>query len=294
MHVITILRDYLGITQTELARQAGITQADLSEMEKHPYGSIEKYKRLSAVLDIPIHTLVTNDLTTMPISFFDAHPHRPYRDLDNNKDKRTIIGRGGEEEALRIEQLRVDKIAPVLSHMVLPYYKFRSNSPGFDILSYDLLNNQVSPIFIEVKTTEKDADADFTITRKEFAAAKKAAARGIPYRFYRFSRWGHTDQSLQILDFATMLPLRQIYPSDFTCSMKPQAVAVNGIAYYRQLRGLTQTQLADQLGIFPHHLCLYEKGEQEAKAVTYQKIAEVLETTIDELLRSHDVPPYEQ
>ena len=211
MHVITILRDYLGISQMELARRAGITQADLSEVEDHPYGSIEKYKRLSAVLGIPVHTLVTNDFTAVPLSFFETHPHRLYHNIDDSKDKRAVMGRGGEEEAFRMEQARVAAIAPVLSHMVLPYYKFRSNSPGFDILSYDLLEDRLTPVFIEVKTTEKKADTDFTLTRNEFATAKKATENGIPYRFYRFTRWGHPDQHLHVLDYATMLPLHQIY-----------------------------------------------------------------------------------
>ena len=163
MHVITILRDYLGLNQIELAKQANISQADLSEIESHPYGSIEKYKRLSAVLGIPVHTLVTNDFTGVPMSFFEAHPHRPYHDIASNKDKRYVIGRGGEEVAFRMEQERAAKVAPALAHMVLPYYKFRSNSPGYDILSY---GPDGKPVLIEAKTTEKEPETEEPTTTK--------------------------------------------------------------------------------------------------------------------------------
>ena len=290
MHVITILRDYLGINQIELAQQANVTQADLSEIESHPYGSIEKYKRLSKVLGIPVHTLVTNDFTGVPMSFFEAHPHRPYRNTTSSKDKRYIIGRGGEEAAFRMEQVRTAKITPALAHMVLPYYKFRSNSPGYDILSYD---SNGKPILIEVKTTENEPETEFTLTRHEYSVARKMTARGIPYHIYRYSRFGQPDQQLDILDFSTMTPL-QIYPSEYTCSTAPKANKITGITYYRQLRGLTQIQLAEQMGISPHHISRYEKGEREPKATTYQKIAELLEVSIDDLLATYPVSAYEQ
>lgn len=76
MHLIQIVRNYLGLTQQELAQRVGITQADLCEMEiKPPYGRIDKYQRLSNYLGIPVHALVTNDCTLVPLSFFDKHSH---------------------------------------------------------------------------------------------------------------------------------------------------------------------------------------------------------------------------
>ena len=40
MHIIQVIRHYLGLTQQELARQAGISQPDLCEMEiKDPESS---------------------------------------------------------------------------------------------------------------------------------------------------------------------------------------------------------------------------------------------------------------
>ena len=40
MHIIRILRDYIGITQKELALRAGISAADLSDMESGMGGVI--------------------------------------------------------------------------------------------------------------------------------------------------------------------------------------------------------------------------------------------------------------
>lgn len=33
MHIIQVVRDYLGITQAQLAKAAGLSQADICEME---------------------------------------------------------------------------------------------------------------------------------------------------------------------------------------------------------------------------------------------------------------------
>ncbi len=284
MHIITVLREYLGINQVTLAKQANITQADLSEMESRPpYGSIEKYRRLAAVLDVPVHTLVTNDFTTVPLSFFDTHPHRPY--CKCKEGARSKIGRNGEDEALRMEQERVTRISPTLSHLVLPYYKLRTHSPGYDILSFD---ENAKPIFIEVKTTEGPSDTDFTLTSREHDTAKKVTQLGKSYLIYRFSNWGQPNQQLDVLDFATMSPL-QIYPSNYTCSMTPRSTDICGITYHRQQRNLTQTQLAEMLNILQNHLCLYEKGVRSCPVTIYQKISELLEVPIDDLLKTYPV-----
>ena len=79
MHIIQIVRHYLGLTQKELAQKAGVSQPDLCEMEiKEPYGRIDKYKRLSEYLGIPVHALVINDCTLIPESFFEKHAPRQY------------------------------------------------------------------------------------------------------------------------------------------------------------------------------------------------------------------------
>ncbi len=103
MHVIQIVRSYLGLSQQELASRVGITQPDLCEMEiKPPYGRIEKYERLSEYLGIPIHALVNNDCTLVPLSFFDKHTHAPY--AESASSGKQELGRDGEEAVLKREK----------------------------------------------------------------------------------------------------------------------------------------------------------------------------------------------
>ena len=73
MHTITILRDYMGISQTEMAKRAKLTQPDISEMEhRQPYGQITKYQRLAAELGTTVHSLVMNSMTFIYIRLIGA------------------------------------------------------------------------------------------------------------------------------------------------------------------------------------------------------------------------------
>lgn len=103
MHLIQIVRHYLGLSQKELAQKAGITQPDLCEMEiKEPYGRIDKYKRLSEYLGIPVHALVTNDCRLIPETFFERHT--PKRYTEKVAGSNLELGRGGEDTVLQMEQ----------------------------------------------------------------------------------------------------------------------------------------------------------------------------------------------
>lgn len=101
MHLIQIIRRYLGATQKELAQLAGISQPDLCEMEtKKPYGWIDKYQKLSDYLLIPVHALVTNDCTLVPLSFFARHPGASY--MECSAGGNAGLGRRGEDAAFVI------------------------------------------------------------------------------------------------------------------------------------------------------------------------------------------------
>lgn len=135
MHLIQIVRHYLGLSQKELAQKAGITQPDLCEMEiKEPYGRIDKYKRLSEYLGIPVHALVTNDCRLIPETFFERHT--PKRYTEKVAGSNLELGRGGDDTVLQMEQERLAQINVSLSRLVMPFYKMRYR-PGYDILSFD-------------------------------------------------------------------------------------------------------------------------------------------------------------
>ena len=276
MHVITVLRDYMGMSQMQLAGLAGITQADLSEIEtRSPYGSIAKYERLSAVLSVPVDTLVRNDYTAVPLSFFEKHPHAEYL------EETSRVGRDGEEEALRLEQERLSKQFNTLHRLVIPYFKLRRSSPGYDILSFD---EHGRPVYIEVKTTVHGEDQTFRLTAHEHDTAQKLTDKGERYCIYRFISWGSTEQKLHVIPFPDMLRGARIMPTQFICTMTDRVTEVCGIAYHRRKKGISQEELASRLGILQQHLCRYEKGGRKCPVTMYRKISDLLEVPIDDLL----------
>lgn len=278
MHLIQIVRNYLGLTQQEMAMRVGITQADLCEMEiKQPYGRIEKYERLSAYLGIPIHALVNNDCTLVPLSFFDRHQHTPYAESATGGVQG--LGREGEEAVFAGEQQRLAQINPSLARLVLPYYKLRYR-PGFDILSFD---DTGKPVCIEVKTTAGD-DPDFVLTKQEYHKAVKMTSNGTDYLIYRHTNWGTEKQVLTVYDFKELKDLGNVSPSTYVCCPGKREPIVTGIRYHRELCGLSKGELADYLGIQTPHLWRFETGERRCSVEVYQRMAAILNTTIDELL----------
>ncbi|MBQ2858201.1 MAG: hypothetical protein IJE78_13985 [Bacteroidaceae bacterium] len=128
MHIIQVEWHYLGFSQQELSKNAGIAQPDLCEMEtKAPYGSIEKYQHLADYLGISVHALVTDDCSLIPVSFFDKNPARPYSKISSGGTLK--LGRCGEDRVFAMEQQRLEPINPSLAKLVLPFYKLR-HRPG--------------------------------------------------------------------------------------------------------------------------------------------------------------------
>lgn len=280
MHLIQIIRSYLGISQQELARKVGITQADLCEMEiKPPYGRLDKYQRLSNYLGIPIHALVTNDCTLVPLSFFEKHPHAPYTKGPVRGVQK--LGRDGEEAALMYERNRLSKVNPSLAKLVLPHFKL-GNRLGYDMLSFD---ESGEPIFIEVKTSTDDSP-DFSLTKQEYQKANKAIANGEKYLIYRFTNWGTDKQEMTVYDFKEQKENGEIWPSMFVCSTSKKEPITTGIRFYREARGMSKSELADNLGIQTCHLWRYETGEYKCPVELYLRISKVLNVPIDELAKT--------
>ena len=281
MHIIQVVRHYLGLNQKELAQRAGITQPDLCEMEtKEPYGRIDKYKRLSDYLGIPVHALVTDDCSLVPISFFDKHPPRPY--TKTVAGSKLELGRGGEDLALTLERQRLEPINPSLSRLILPFYKLRYR-PGYDILSFDEYGR---PVYIEVKTSLDDSP-DFVLTKQEYTAANKLTAAGEAYLIFRFTNWGSEKQELAVYDFRELKESCEVTPATYMCSTTPRNETITGITYCRELRGMSKGELADCLGIRTPDLWRYENGKRQCPVGVYQKMAQVLKVSIDQLLEEH-------
>ena len=279
MHLIQIIRSYLGVSQQELAQRVGVTQADLCEMEiKLPYGRIDKYQRLSDYLGIPIHALVTNDCTLVPLAFFDRHPHAPYTKAPSKGSQ--VLGRAGEEAVLAFERERLNKVNPSLAKLVIPHFKL-GNRPGYDMLSFE---ENGEPIYIEVKTST-DEGPDFTLTNQEYQKANKAIANGEKYLIYRFTNWGTDNQRMTIIDFKEQKENGEIWPSTYMCSTNKKEPVTTGIRFYREERGMSKSELADHLGIQTCHLWRYETGEYRCPVELYLRISKILDVSIDDLCK---------
>lgn len=59
---------------------------------------------------------------------------------------------------------------------------------------------------------------------------------------------------------------------------------MNNLANIRTMKGLSQQQVADYLGVSRQAYCNYENGKREASYEALLQLAELYETSIDELL----------
>lgn len=284
MHIIRILRDHLGLTQTQLAQRSGISYTDLYRMEKEdPFGKITKYQQLAESLKTTIQSLVMNDPKSVPLSFFDQP--RSIEFTESSTVKRLHIGREGEETVLEMERSRLRNTSQALSELVLPYYKMKGTYPGFDILSF---NEDGSPIYIEVKTTEQDDTVSFELTKNEYDAAKKITENGSTYLIYHFSYWGTSNQKLDIYNFTDMLLEGRISPAKYICNIRPKPETMCGIVYYREKMEMSQIELANMTGISAPNLCKYEQGRTISVSAC-KKLSHFFNVTIDDLLKEYPV-----
>ena len=285
MHLLTITRAYLGLSQTALAKAVGLTQADLSEMEtREPYGKIDKYLRISNYLGIPVDTILKNDYRSFPESFFDRHAAPEY--LPEPKSPEQLLGRKGEEFILRREQERVAQSYPALARLILPYFKMRESSPGYDILTFD---DKGQPFYLEAKTSIYDTGG-FRFTNHELDVAEKLTKAGERYVICCISSWGTPEQTEQDIPFADLPKTHRISPCYYFCKPipKPRLEKITGLAHFRRLRGMLQADVALALGVPASELSQYETGQRRPKVHAYLKASEVLEATVDELLLQYD------
>ncbi len=62
-----------------------------------------------------------------------------------------------------------------------------------------------------------------------------------------------------------------------------------GIKILRESRSLTQDELAKRLGVSRQAICMWETDRRELKAKTLNKIAEVLNVTVDQIIKLHKI-----
>lgn len=279
MHIITILRYYLGLTQMTLAERSGVSFADLNEIENgQVYGTIAKFSRVADYLHVPVHTIVTNDFLGVPDAFFCAMHRTAY--LPPAKSKNAVLGRQGEDAAFEIEKQRLAPVNATLSQLVIPCYKLHATR-GYDIISYQ---SDGTPVFIEVKTTEKANPREFQLTKYEFETAKKLTEAGYEYWIYIFSNGNNGDMHLEKVPFKRLLDESRIEPVRYHCDIRPRAESENGILYFRRKKGISQIEAANIMDIPAPSLCAYENGDKQCPVTAYEKIAKFYGVKIDDLL----------
>lgn len=284
MHVVTILRHYLGLSQTELAEKSGVGYVDVNEIENKPNnGLIEKYCKLAECLQVSVHTIVMNDVLSVPEAFFQQKNKVKYTDPPKTKNGR--LGRLGEECVFRQEQERLAQINPVLARLVVPKYKIRG-SRGYDIVSF---KEDGTPFYIEVKTGEVGNNSP-QLTGCEFETANKLTNLGYEYWIYHCSEWDMENPKYEKHLFRTLRDEKRIEPVRYICDFRPNKEMENGILHFRKRMGISQIEAANMLDIPASCLCKYETGENQCPVTAYEKMAELYGVKIDELLLIYPLP----
>ena len=286
MHLLTIVRAYLGLSQTELAKASGITQADLSEMEtREPYGQISKYQRISNYLGIPVDTILKNDFRSFPDSFFEKHPAPTYLPPPTSPEQ--LLGRQGEDFIFEREQARVGLLYPALAKLILPYFKLREVSPGYDILTYD---ESGRPYYLEVKTSTFHSGG-FRFTNHELDVARKKTAAGEQYVICYISDWATDEQTERDIPFSELQSSFRIDPCYYFCKPLPKLKEkpISGLAYFRLLRGLRQADISTALNIPQSDWSLYENGQRKPSVTVYLKASILLDASVDDLLKTYSI-----
>ena len=278
MHIVTILRYYIGLSQMELSQKTGVAYADLNEIENMKIcGMIDKFKRLAEYLHVPVHTILTNDFLAVSEDFFRHMSAAEY--IEPKASKNSRLGRLGEDAAFHYEQHRLEKVNHCLARLVLPKYKLRG-SRGYDIISY---KEDGTPFFIEVKTSENENNNP-QLTGCEFQTAVKLTNKGYEYWIYNYSGWGTENMTFEKHLFYDLQEEKRIVPVRYLCNFKSNKDTENGILHFRKLMGISQIDAAKMLKIPPSSLCKYETGESQCPAMAYLKMAKLYHVTIDDLL----------
>lgn len=282
MHMLTIIRLYLGLSQSALAIAAGTSHADVWEIEsKAPFGRLGRYRRVAKALGLNLESLIKNDINSIPLSFFEEHPPQPY--LPEPKSKTSLFGRQGEDYIFAREQARLSEILPIHAKLVIPFYKLKGQQIGCDILSFD---NDGNVLCLEVKTSAKVRNT-ISLTKNELDAAQKLTEKGGTYIITTINNWGTPEQTVEDVPYSDFQDTHDITPAVYHCSPK-KGSTMTGFAYYRKLRGLREREIADALDIRQSKWSLYETGEREPPVQVVMRASEFLDATIDELLSTYE------
>ena len=93
------------------------------------------------------------------------------RDYINDAEKKMIIGNFGEKHILKLEKLKLQLSGYGSLAEKVKWISKEDDSKGYDILSYEVKDNEIITKYIEVKTTV-GADKPFEISKNEIEMSK--------------------------------------------------------------------------------------------------------------------------
>ena len=96
---------------------------------------------------------------------------RDYRDYIDDAEKKIIIGNFGEKHILKLEKLKLELNGYGSLAEKVKLISKEDDSKGYDILSYEVINNEIITKYIEVKTTI-GVDKPFEISKNEIEMSK--------------------------------------------------------------------------------------------------------------------------
>lgn len=93
------------------------------------------------------------------------------RDYIDDAEKKIIIGNFGEKHILKLEKLKLELNGYGSLADKVKWISKKDDSKGYDILSYEVINNEIITKYIEVKTTI-GVDKPFEISKNEIEMSK--------------------------------------------------------------------------------------------------------------------------
>lgn len=93
------------------------------------------------------------------------------RDYIDDAEKKIIIGNFGEKHILKLEKLKLELNGYGSLAEKVKWISKEDDSKGYDILSYEVINNEIITKYIEVKTTI-GVDKPFEISKNEIEVSK--------------------------------------------------------------------------------------------------------------------------
>lgn len=99
-----------------------------------------------------------------------------------------------EYEYSRLKSLGLEEYAEIIEHTSLK----KGHGYGYDILSYDIIDKEVKPIYIEVKSTTLDGMNSFYMTQTEY---NKMNENKLQYRIYRVYDMYESSERIQIYKY---------------------------------------------------------------------------------------------